>query len=135
MDKTFVKLKKVNGTYYFIDEDNNIWELDYYTEDFIPAKYDSIEHAFRHRELSKTADIYFVKYMEKYPDSFISQYTDNEDEKNSIKSICDNTFESSFSFENPFIIFDHIKDLIDDEDYKEETLLLLKYLNKYYFKL
>ena len=38
LDKTFVRTRKVNGNFYFIAEDTSIWELDYYTEDFIPAK-------------------------------------------------------------------------------------------------
>lgn len=130
LDKTFVRTRKVNGSFYFIAEDTSIWELDYYTEDFIPAKYNSIEHGFRHGELSRKADTTFVNYLEKYPDNFISQYTDTEDEKNSIKSIYENIFESYISFDNPFSIFEDIKKLKDDEDYKEETLLLLKYLNK-----
>ncbi|WP_300977753.1 hypothetical protein [Flavobacterium sp.] len=130
LDKTFIRIKEVNGTFYFIDEENNIYELDYYTEDFIPAKYDGIDHAFRHQELNKTFDVCFLNYIEKYPDIFITKYTDSVEEKQAIKSICDNTFESSFSFENPFIIFDHIQDLIEDEEFKEEALLLLKYIDR-----
>jgi hypothetical protein len=119
----FVKIRIINNTFYFLDTNEAIWTLDYYSEDFKPANYDSINHAFRHNELDQKRDVVFKKYADKYANQFISQFVDTASEKELIKLVCYN------SIENPFIIHDHIETWIDEnENNTADTIILLKYL-------
>lgn len=122
----FDKIKIINNQPYFVDQNKNIFVIDFDNEDFIPATFDIIRYGFTHKYLKHKVDLDFEEYSNKYFENFISKYTTNNYHKQLIKSVCCD------SIENPRIVYNHL-DLFFDKRRDNDSIILWKYFEQIVF--